>query len=212
MSKDMQSSLADNAVQRQDLVIIAKKIHPASRVLDLGCGDGSFLKYLKEQKQCRVCGIEINPDKVAQCISNGVPVIQGDLNESLDFAGDSSFDYVILSRTLQEVLRPDQLLQEIVRVGNHALVSFLNFGLFINRWQFCLRGRMPLTGSLPHEWYITPNIHLGTLKDFQFLCRSLDIEIESAVALNRKGKKIAPSLANLFAQSCVFELRKVTGQ
>ena len=199
---------AEVFAHRYDLIAIDKLLPPGARILDLGCGDGLFLKYLADTKSIESLGIEIDQDRIIQCIANGVSVIQGHHDGSLDFADDESFDYVILSRTLQEVKRPDKLLSEIVRVGKHAIVSFLNFGHIANRMQILLRGKMPLTGSLPHPWYNTPNIHLGTIQDFKILCDHLGIDIVHEQPIGRQGGILAKLAPNLLAHSCVFVLRK----
>ncbi|MDD3154778.1 MAG: methionine biosynthesis protein MetW [Victivallaceae bacterium] len=194
---------------RTDLSLICDLIDPGSSVLDLGCGDGLFLRYLKERKNVRSLGLEISAEKIASCIANGVPVIQGDLDSRMEFAADGDFDYVILSRTLQEVRHPENLLDEIVRVGKQAIVSFINFGYFEYRFELFFCGRMPRGRHLPYEWFNTPNIHLGTLTDFHTLCRERHIRIVSAEPLGRIHG-ILPKWCwpNLFAHSCVFVLEK----
>ncbi|MEG1979910.1 MAG: methionine biosynthesis protein MetW [Victivallaceae bacterium] len=194
--------------ERPDLRIISDLIEPNTRVLDLGCSSGLFLRMLKEQKKIEALGIEIDQDMIMECIANGVSVVQENLNRELTFAEDQSFDYVILSRTIQEVLHPDQLLSEIVRVGNKALVAFINFAEWKNRFQLFFRGHMPKSGSLPYTWYETPNIHLATIKDMRNLCKQLDIEIIQEIAIARKYRLVIDMFPNLLAHSCVFELRR----
>ncbi len=196
----------DILANRRDLQIVSRLIEPDSRVLDLGCGDGAFLAHLKKTKNASVLGLELGQDAIGKCIKNGVAVIQSDLNRKLDFAEDKSFDYVILSHTLQELGNPDLLLSEIVRVGKKAVVSFINFGHIVNRFQLMFSGRMPRNKSLPHEWYNTPNIHLGTIADFQKLCRERDIKILEAIALGSKWDAPVHFGHNLFAHGCVFVL------
>ncbi len=191
---------------RRDLQIVSRLIEPDSRVLDLGCGDGRFLAHLKKSKNASVLGLELEQEKILQCIANGVPVIQRNLNSNLDFADDKSFDYVILSHTLQELDNPDRLLGEIVRVGKKAVVSFINFGYFPNRLQLLFSGRMPRNKSLPHEWYNTPNIHLGTIADFQRLCKEKDIKILQSIAIGSNWDAPLWLGHNLFAPGCVFVL------
>jgi methionine biosynthesis protein MetW len=162
---------------RPDLEIISEWIAPDSRVLDLGCGDGSLLAYLHASRRVNGYGLEIDEDKILKCIESGVNVIQTDLDAGLsDFDADS-FDYVVLSQTLQAVLYPERLLDEMLRVGREGIVSFPNFGYWPNRLQILFGGHMPVSRNLPNEWYSTPNIHLCTLKDFERLCAKKGIAI-----------------------------------
>ena len=154
MAKNYHSELRN----RPDLAIIAELVEPGFRVLDLGCGDGSFLKMLKNEHGAEVLGMEIDPDLLAESIANGVPVVQSDLDDELDFAEDNSFDLVILSQTLQQMRRPDQLMRKIVRVGKLAAVSFINFGFITCRMQLLTLGTMPRTNQIPYQWY---NNHSG---------------------------------------------------
>lgn len=156
---------------RPDLAVISEWIEPRSRILDLGCGDGTLLDHLARTRQVRGYGLEIDPAKLSACVARGVNVIQADVDDGLrDFATDS-FDYVVLTQTLQALARPDLALTEILRVGRKAIVTFPNFGHWRVRLQL-MAGRMPLTPSLPDEWYDTPNIHLCTVNDFEALCES----------------------------------------
>jgi len=162
---------------RPDFEIISEWIAPDSRVLDLGCGDGSLLSFLHASRRVNGYGLEIDEDKILKCIESGVNVIQTDLDAGLsDFDADS-FDYVVLSQTLQAVLYPEHLLDEMLRVGREGIVSFPNFGYWPNRLQILLGGHMPVSRNLPNEWYNTPNIHLCTLKDFERLCAKKGITI-----------------------------------
>ncbi len=162
---------------RPDLEIISEWIAPDSRVLDLGCGDGSLLAYLHVSRRVNGYGLEIDEDKILKCIESGVNLIQTDLDAGLsDFDADS-FDYVVLSQTLQAVLYPERLLDEMLRVGREGIVSFPNFGYWPNRLQILFGGHMPVSRNLPNEWYNTPNIHLCTLRDFERLCAKKGITI-----------------------------------
>lgn len=199
----MEQNIFEN---RRDLQIVSRLIEPDSRVLDLGCGDGRFLAHLKVSKNASVLGLELEQGKILECIANGVPVIQRDLNKNLDFAEDKSFDYVVLSHTLQELENPDRILGEIVRVGKKAVVSFINFGYFPNRMQLLFTGRMPRNKFLPHEWYNTPNIHFGTIADFQRLCKEKNIQILQSIALGNNWDAPFGFGHNLFAPGCVFVL------
>lgn len=164
-------------VLRPDLEIISEWIAPDSRVLDLGCGDGSLLAYLHASRRVNGYGLEIDEDKILKCIESGVNVIQTDLDAGLsDFDADS-FDYVVLSQTLQAVFYPERLLDEMLRVGREGIVSFPNFGYWPNRLQILWGGHMPVSRNLPNDWYSTPNIHLCTLKDFERLCAKKGITI-----------------------------------
>lgn len=163
---------------RPDLAIISKWIEPGSRVLDLGCGDGTLLDYLKRERNVDGYGLEIDPNNIVACIQRGVSVIQSDLDAGLtDYFDDNSFDYVVMTQTLQAMHYPSRLLREMLRVGRQGIVTFPNFGHWQSRMQLALGGHMPISRALPNQWYDTPNIHLCTLKDFEQLCRELDITI-----------------------------------
>lgn len=195
-------------LSRPDLRRIAELIEPGSRVLDLGCGDGAFLRYLAAAKQVTPLGIEIDPARVDQCVHNGIPVIHGDLNEPLDYLEDQSFDCVLLTRTLQELTHPEHLLREVTRIGRRGLVGFINFGHIRNRMQLLFRGRMPHGRNLPYAWYNTPNIHLGTIRDFRMLCAELDIEILRAMPTGAARGLFARTLPNFLTQAAIFEIRR----
>ena len=204
MGKHFHSELRN----RPDLAVIAELVDPGHRVLDRGCGDGSFLKMLKHERGAKVLGMEIDQDLIAECIANGVPVVQSDLDAELDFAEDNSFDLVILSQTIQQMRRPDQLMRKIVRVGKLAAVSFINFGYFSCRMQLMLTGAMPRTKEIPYQWYNTPNIHLGTIKDFRRLCRHLGIKVIQEIPIGHSFPLLTRHWPNLFAVGCVFLLEK----
>lgn len=192
---------------REDLEVIFRLVEPGFRVLDLGCGDGSFLARLKKEKNAEVLGLEIDQDLIVRCIANGVPVIQSDLDSKLDFAEDDSFDLVILSHTIQEIRRPELLLKHIMRIGKRAAVSVINIGHWRCRLQL-LAGRMPRNSQLPYQWYNTPNIHLGTLADFRDLCDSLGLVIASETPVAGRFTTLTKCFPNLFAVGSVFVLEK----
>lgn len=156
-------------VLRPDLAVISEWIEPGSRILDIGCGDGTLLAHLEATRGVRGYGLEIDPANVAACVARGVKVIQADVDDGLRDFGTDSFDYVVLTQTLQALARPDQALTEILRVGRKAIVTFPNFGHWRVRTQL-VSGRMPVTPALPNSWYDTPNIHLCTVRDFEALC------------------------------------------
>lgn len=162
---------------RPDLSIIQQWVKPNSQVLDLGCGKGDLLRFLKSEKGVRGYGLEISPDKVTHCISNGVNVIEQNLDSGLSNFKDNSIDTVIMALALQAVQRPDELVDEMLRIGNQAIVTFPNFGYWRTRLYLLLKGRMPMSESLPYNWYDTPNIHLCTFKDFEQLCHDKGIRI-----------------------------------
>ena len=151
--------------------------------------------------------MELDADMVAECVKRGIPVIHGDLNSNLDYLQDNSFDCVLLTRVLQELVNPEAVLQEVVRIGKRGLVGFINFGHICNRMQLAFAGRMPRNVALPHEWYNTPNIHLGTIQDFRDLCARSNIEIIRSFPVGRDRSVLAASLPNLFAYTCIFEIR-----
>jgi len=198
------------SASRADFRIIADWIRPDSRVLDLGCGDGSLLDYLAHSKGVSGYGLEIDDTHVGTCIRRGVNVIQTDLDAGLSEFDERSFDFVILSLTLQAVKYPDRLLREMLRVGTEGIVTFPNFGHWRARWQLGLLGRMPVSPALPHEWYNTPNIHLCTLRDFETLCRNEGIEVlESQVVdhahRQRLGLRLFP---NMLGEIALYRFRR----
>ena len=190
---------------RVDLKLIADLVEDRSRVLDLGCGDGTLLELLVSQKQVVGRGVEISEQGVRECIAKGLTVFHGDLDEGLGDYPDDSFDYVILSQTLQAVHKPALVLQEMARVGRVGIVSFPNFGYWKIRWQLLVKGRMPKLDYLPYEWHDTPNIHLLTVKDFLDFCKCHNLIIEKAFFLT-DGHQIR-MFPNLLAKIAVFVVR-----
>ena len=197
--------------RRRDLEVISALVNPGDRVLDLGCGDGKFLAHLKETRNAQVLGIEIDQESVIRCIANGIPVIQGDMDDSLDFAEEDSFDLVVLNHTLQEIRRPDILLSKIVKAGKRAAVSVINFGHWNCRLQLCCKGRMPRNSQIPYQWYDTPNIHFSTLADFEELCGKLNISIIQRTFIASRFPGLTTLMPNLFAVGAVFVLEKKNG-
>jgi len=192
---------------RPDLALISEWIEPGQRLLDLGCGDGALLAHLAEHKQVRGYGLEIDADNVAACIARGVNVIQADLDRGLSDFGDAAFDVVVMTQALQALQRPDDAVEEMLRVGKTVIVTFPNFGHWRVRWAL-LRGAMPVTPSLPERWFDTPNIHLCTVNDFKALCVARQWKITDMALLNqaRQGGLLSRALPNLFAEVALFEL------
>jgi len=193
---------------RFDLQIIASWIEPGSKVLDLGCGEGDLLHFLKEHKQVIGTGIECVEAKVAHCIARGLSVLQGDMNEEVLAYDDDVFDYVILSQTLQQVYEPAKLIQSMLRIGKKGIVSFPNFSHWGIRLQLLIKGHAPITKELPYEWYDTPNIRVITIKDFRRFSRKVGFSILKEVAINsdhhdRQGH-IVRLLPNLRATYGIF--------
>ena len=176
---------------RFDLAIIASWIEPGSRVLGLGCGDGELLHYLKKHRRTRETGIEIVESRVAACIEKGLSVIQGDINEEIGDYADNTFDYVILSQTLQQVYSPRELILNMLRIGRRSIVSFPNFGHWPVRMQLLLRGRAPITPQLPYQWYDTPNIRVLSIRDFREFSARVGFRIirEAAINTDRRQDK-----------------------
>ena len=197
---------------RFDLQIIASWIESGSKVLDLGCGEGELLYFLKKDKQIEGTGIERVESKVARCIKKGLPVIQGDINEEIMDYQDNTFDYVILSQTLQQVYEPAKLIQSLLRVGKRGIVSFPNFSHWRIRLQLLWTGYAPVTKQLPYEWYDTPNIRVITIKDFRKFSKNVGFEILKEVAINTnshdKRGNIVEFLPNLRATYGVFLIGK----
>ncbi len=201
-----------NDTQRVDLEVVAGFIPAGTKVLDVGSGDGVLLELLQTEKQVDGRGLELSQRGVNECVSRGLSVIQGDADTDLVFYPDRGFDYVILSQTLQATRNPKQVLAELLRIGERAIVSFPNFGHWRVRLSLLLRGRMPVTRDLPYSWYDTPNIHFCTIRDFVGLCDELGAKVERATALNSSGQKIGFSMPwwfwNFFGQQAVFLLRR----
>ena len=191
---------------RIDLHLITQLVKPGSTVLDLGCGDGELMELLREERQATTRGVEISEEGVYHCIARGLSVHHGDLDEGLGDYPDSSFDYVILSQTLQAVRKPKMVLIEMLRVGRLGIVTFPNFAFWRVRLDLLLNGRMPKTKNLPYEWHDTPNIHLTTIKDFLRLCAAEDITVRKAIYLS--GTRQVRSAPNLFANTGLFVVQK----
>ena len=191
---------------RPDLALIADHVPAGARVLDIGCGDGALMAAL-HAKACDARGMELDPAGVAACVAQGLSVIQGDADTDLAFYPDASFDVAILSQTLQTTKRPDRVLEELLRIGRRAFVSFPNFGHARVRLSLLLGGRMPVTRLLPVAWYETPNIHHLTIADFRALVRARGIRVEAAWFLSG-DRVIADIGANWRAEHAVFQLSK----
>ena len=206
----MQDRLAKAELSRADLRLIADWIPAHSRVLDLGCGNGQLLQALRYEKSVTGYGIELDTEKVATCIDNGVNVIQTNLDEGLAYFDSDSFDFVVLSLTLQAMHRPRELLEEMLRVGRNGIVTFPNFAHWRNRAQITLSGKMPVSKELPFKWYSTPNIHLCTIRDFGALCAELGFSIDQSVALKSDGgsSPLLNWLPNLFGEISMHRFSK----
>jgi methionine biosynthesis protein MetW len=197
---------------RVDLLLVAEMVAPGTRVLDVGCGDGTLLRILSETRNVDARGMEISQAGVNQCVARGLSVVQGDADIDLEDYPDNAFDYAILSQTIQATMRPRKVLRQLLRIGKHAIVSFPNFGHWRIRSQIMFRGRMPLTENLPVPWYQTPNIHFCTIKDFVELCDELDAKVERSIALNAQGRRMGMGLPlfmqNLFGEQAIFLLKR----
>ena len=196
---------------RVDHLLIAEMVAPGSRVLDVGCGDGELLQLLADTKAVDARGVELSRERVNACVARGLSVIQGDADEDLADYPDQAFDYAILSLTIQATLRPREVLENLLRIGRRAIVSFPNFGHWRIRTDLLLWGRMPSTPNLPEPWYASPDSHLCTIRDFVELCELLDTVVEEAVAFNSSGRRLpierSLSLQNLFGEKALFKLR-----
>ena len=194
-------------ILRPDLAIIADHIAPGSRVLDIGCGDGELMAVLRDAKQADARGIEIEPRNVSAAVARGLSVVQGDADTDLSAYPDRSFDHAILSQTLQTARAPDRVLDELLRIGRTAFVSFPNFAYWRVRWSLMWGGRMPVTAALPVSWYETENIHQLTIDDFRTFVAERGIAVDRAWFLNGH-RACSAAAANLRAEHAVFLLRR----
>jgi len=192
---------------RPDLAHIAAHVVPGSRVLDIGCGDGELLAALRDERGCDARGMEIDPENVADCVARGLSVIQGDADKDLAFYPDANVDYAILSQTLQTSHRPDLVLEELLRIGKRAFVSFPNFAHWRVRLSLLWGGRMPVTRLLPIAWYETPNIHHVTIDDFRAHVAERGIRVEQSWFLNG-DKQTSAAAANFRAEHAIFLLSR----
>lgn len=210
------SSLTSSSVSapssRADLLLIARMVQEGARVLDVGCGDGTLLRLLTDTRHVDARGLELSQKGVNECVAKGLSVIQGDADTDLGDYPDDSFDYVILSQTLQATRHPRDILENMLRIGRYAVVSFPNFGHWRIRLQILFRGRMPVTKNLSHAWWNTPNIHFCTIRDFADLLKLVGAKIERAVALDAQGTPIRLSTPwwfwNIFGEQAVFLLKR----
>lgn len=195
---------------RGDHALIAQWIRPGSRVLDLGCGDGALLDHLRREQAVTGYGVELESDRVVRCIERGVSVIQGDLDAGLADFDDGSFDYVIMSLTLQAVYFPARVLDEMLRVGREAIVAFPNFGHLSCRLQLGFGGHMPVSAALPETWYETDNIHLCTIRDFEALCRHRGIRVLQRTVVNHQHRRTlgARLLPNLLGEVALYRFER----
>ncbi|MCE7914977.1 MAG: methionine biosynthesis protein MetW [Nitrosomonas sp. PRO4] len=194
------STVPSTIALRPDFAAIAEWIKPGAKILDLGCGDGSLLRYLRDTRNVFGYGVEIDDDNLLSCFGNGINVIQNDLETGLSSFESDSFDYVILSQTLQAMRHTEGIIKEMLRVGREGIVSFPNFGYWKNRMQV-ISGHMPVSETLPYHWYDTPNIHLCTLSDFEALCRQCNARILERRVMSDHNRPVnfLPNLMGMLA-------------
>ena len=197
---------------KKEFQIISELINNNKRVLDVGCGDGTLMKHLKDNKNIDARGLEISKNNVQLCISKSLPVIEGNAERDLQQFPDLSFDYVILSQTLQAFYNPEKVIDDLLRVANKAIVTIPNFGYWKVRLHLLLKGTMPITKNLPDEWYNTPNLHMCTIKDFYNFCSTKNIELYKSIALNGEKtseiNKINLNIKNLYSELGIFLIQK----
>jgi methionine biosynthesis protein MetW len=208
----MSERAPDLPESRVDLVLIAGMIEPGTRVLDVGCGDGALLDLLRREKGVEGRGIDVERENVAACVSRGLSVIQGDADSDLDGYPDKAFDVVILSQTIQATRRPKRVIENLIRIGAKAVVTFPNFAHWRIRSQILFGGRMPVTRTIDYRWHDTPNIHLCTIKDFADLARDVGVSRSRLVGLDRAGRPFDErwpvAAMNLVAPQALFVLEK----
>jgi len=197
---------------KNEFKVIADLIEKDKKVLDVGCADGILMKFLKDNKHTNIRGLEISKEKVQECIAKGLTVIEGNAEKDLKQFPDKSFDYVILSQTLQAFLNPELVLNELLRVGKKAIITIPNFGYWKVRLHLLLKGTMPITKTLPDEWYNTPNLHMCTIKDFVHFVKSRNIKIFKSIALNKLNASLINErnleIKNLSADLGIFLIEK----
>ena len=197
---------------KNEFKVIADLIQKDTRVLDVGCADGTLMKYLKDNKNIDIRGLELSKDKVQECIAKGLTVIEGNAEKDLKQFPEKSFDYVVLSQTLQAFLNPEVVIGELLRVGKKAIVTIPNFGYWKVRLHLLTKGTMPVTKTLPDEWYNTPNLHMCSIKDFVYFVKSRNFKIFKSLALNDQNVSLINNtnlgLKNLFADLGIFLIEK----
>ena len=197
---------------KQEFKIISNFIEKNTRVLDFGCGDGTLMEFLKDNKEIDIRGIEISKNNSQKCVSKGLTVIEGDAEKDLTQFPDSSFDFVILSQTLQAFLNPETVINELLRIGKKAIVTLPNFGYWKVRLHLLTKGTMPITKNLPDEWYNTPNLHMCTIKDFYNFCYTRNIKLDKSLALHNEKTSVINetnlNIKNLSAELGIFLIER----
>ena len=197
---------------KNEFKVIADLIEKDTRVLDVGCADGTLIKFLKDNKNIDIRGLELSKNKVQECIAKGLTVIEGNAEKDLKQFPEKSFDYVVLSQTLQAFLNPELVISELLRVGKKAIVTIPNFGYWKVRLHLLTKGTMPITKTLPDEWYNTPNLHMCTIKDFVYFVKSRNFKIFKSLAVNDQKVSVINNknlgIKNLFADLGIFLIEK----